>query len=200
MGCADKMVVRGGGGEWTCTYGGLTRVISVAWLRVFTCTLEALEFLLCNPARHCTFNHFELKSETTNIKRKSNNAVSALENSLLERKWLWHLNTESFIPPSCPGARSERGQSGRVVEVHRQHHFSVQTRWAPHSPRRPTAVGSCQGRGLQMSQNQAREEVPAPGHRWRFPRPEWCGGRQGKLAHPLEGPVGPPAEEISTAR
>ena len=61
-------------------------------------------------------------------------------------------------------------------------------------------MGARQGRGLQMPKDQAREEVPAPGHGRRFPQPERCGGRQGKPAHPLEGPVGPPAEEVPTAR
>lgn len=50
-----------------------------------------------------------------------------------------------------------------------------------------------------MPQDQAREEVPASGYRQRVPRTEWCGGGQGKPPHPLEGPVGPPAEEIPTA-
>lgn len=86
------------------------------------------------------------------------------------------------------------------MEVHRQHNLSLQTRRAPHPSWRPTAVGSRQRCCMQMPQNQAREEVPAPGYRRRLPWPEWSGGRQGKLAYPLEGPVGPPAEEIPTAR
>lgn len=60
-------------------------------------------------------------------------------------------------------------------------------------------MGTRKGRGLQMPQDQAREKVPAPGHRRRFPWAERRGGGQGKPAHPLEGPVGPPAEEVPTA-
>lgn len=52
-----------------------------------------------------------------------------------------------------------------MVEVHRQHHLRVQTRGASHPPWRPAAVGARQRRGLQMPQDQAWEEVPAPGYR-----------------------------------
>lgn len=61
-------------------------------------------------------------------------------------------------------------------------------------------MGACQGCGLQVPQDQAREEVPAAGHGRRFPGTERRRGGQGKPAHPLEGPVGPQAEEVPTAR
>lgn len=61
-------------------------------------------------------------------------------------------------------------------------------------------MGARQGCGLQMSQDQARKEVPAPGYRRRLPWAERRSCRQGKPPHPLEGPVGPQAEEVPTAR
>lgn len=100
---------------------------------------------------------------------------------------------------SGPSARLKRRQSGRVVEVHRQHHFRLQTRPAPHPSRRPVTVGSCQGCCLQVPQDQAWEEVLAPGHRWRLPRTQRRCRWQRKPANSLEGPVGAPAEEVSAA-
>ncbi len=113
--------------------------------------------------------------------------------------WRWFDPAFFFSFISCPSARSKGRQGRRVVEVHCQHHFCLQTRWAPHSPRGPATVGACQGCGLQMPKDQAWKEVPAPGYRRWFPWAERRCGRQGKLAHPLEGPVGAPAEEVPTA-
>lgn len=61
-------------------------------------------------------------------------------------------------------------------------------------------MGARKGRGLQMPQDQAREKVPAAGDGRRLPRAERRGGGQGQPAHPVERPVGPPAEEVPTAR
>lgn len=85
------------------------------------------------------------------------------------------------------------------MEVHRQHNICLQARRAPHPTRGPASVGACQGRSLQMPQDQARAKVPAPGYGRRLPRPERCGGGQGQSAYPLEGPVGPPPPEVPAA-
>lgn len=74
--------------------------------------------------------------------------------------------TKSFVfsSSSGPGARPKRGQGGRVVEVHSQHHLHLQAGPEPYPARRPTAVGSRQGRGLQVPQDQAWQKVPPHRH------------------------------------
>lgn len=86
-----------------------------------------------------------------------------------------------------------------MVEVHRQHNLRLQAGREPHPTRGPNPVGACQGRGLQMPQDQAGQEVPAAGQRRGFAGPERCGGGQGQPGHPVEGHVGPQAPEVSAA-
>lgn len=101
---------------------------------------------------------------------------------------------------SCPGTHPEGRKSRRVVEVHRQHHLRLQAGREPHPPRGPVPVGPRQRRGLQVSQDQAREEVPASGERRGLPRAERSGGRQRQPGYPVEGHVGTQAQEVPAAR
>jgi len=113
-------------------------------------------------------------------------------------------NASSLSSPtslcSRPGAHPEGGQGRRVVEVHRQHHLRLQAGREPHPPRRPVPVGPCQGRDLQVSQDQAREEVPAAGEQRGLPRPGRSGGGQRQPGYPVEGHVGAQAQEVPAAR
>lgn len=86
-----------------------------------------------------------------------------------------------------------------MVEVHRQHHLRLQAGREPHPPRRPAPVGTRQGRGLQVPQDQAGQEVPAARQRRGLAGPERRGGRQGQPGHPVERHVGPQAPEVSAA-
>lgn len=111
-----------------------------------------------------------------------------------------HLFCSPTLLCSCPGAHSQGRQSRRVVEVHRQHHFRLQARREPHPPRGPVPVGPCQRCGLQVSQDQTWEEVPAVGE-WRgLSRAERSGGRQRQPGYPVEGHVGTQAQEVPAAR
>lgn len=111
----------------------------------------------------------------------------------------WQCFISSTFLRSCPGAHPEGGQSGRVVEVHRQHHFRLQAGREPHSPRRPVPVGPSQRRGLQVSQDQTWEEVPAAGERRGLPRAGWSGRRQRQSGYPVEGHMGTQAQEVPAA-
>lgn len=101
---------------------------------------------------------------------------------------------------SRPGAHPEGRQSGRVVEIHRQHHLRLQAGRKPHPPRGPAPVGARQRRGLQVSQDQTGEEVPAPGERRGLPRAERGGGGQRQPGYPVEGHMGAQAQEVPAAR
>lgn len=86
------------------------------------------------------------------------------------------------------------------MEVHRQHHLGLQTGRESDPPRRPVPVGAGQRRGLQVSQDQAREEVPSPGQRRGLSRAERSGGRQGQPGDPVERHVGTQTPEVSAER
>lgn len=86
-----------------------------------------------------------------------------------------------------------------MVEVHRQHNLRLQARRESHPPRGPVPVGPRKRRGLQVSQDQAGEEIPAAGERRGLPRPERSGGGQRQPGDPVEGHVGAQAQEVPTA-
>lgn len=60
-------------------------------------------------------------------------------------------------------------------------------------------MGQSQRRGLQVSQDQTWEEVPAAGE-WRgLPRAGWSGRRQRQSGYPVEGHMGTQAQEVPAA-
>lgn len=86
-----------------------------------------------------------------------------------------------------------------MVEIHCQRHLRVQAGREPDPPWRPVLVGSRQRRRLQVSQDQAREEVLVAGERRGLPRSGRCGGRQRQPGHPVEGHMGAQAQEVPAA-
>lgn len=87
-----------------------------------------------------------------------------------------------------------------MVEIHGQHHLRLQAGREPHPPRRPVFVGPRQRRGLQVSQDQTWEKVPAARERRGFPEPERRGGGQRQPGHPVERHVGAQTQKVPAAR
>jgi len=85
------------------------------------------------------------------------------------------------------------------VEVHGQHHLRLQTRQQPDTARRPDPVDPLQGRSVQVPQNQAHEEIFAPGQQRGLSRPErhHCG--QNQPCDTVAGYVGSAAAEVPAA-
>lgn len=116
-----------------------------------------------------------------------------------KNKGIFNINVS--LPPCCsgPDPHPEGRQDGRMVEIHRQHHLRVQAGREPDPPRRPVPVGPRQGHRLQVSQDQAWEEVLVARERRGLPRAGRRGGRQRQPGHPVEGHVGAQAQEVPAA-
>lgn len=101
---------------------------------------------------------------------------------------------------SCPDPHPESRESCRMVEVHSQHHLCLQARGESDTAWWPDPLDTLQGHCLQVSQDQAYEEIFVTGPWWELSRSEWPCSRQKQPCDTMEGHMGQAPEKVPATR